>query len=353
MSKQAFSQNGPVWPLVGNDQVVDFLVKSLANRNLSGSYIFLGPSDLGKTTVAKFFIKSLLCSQEPESAPCDTCQSCRQMEQIGGEDDLSAVHSDYHLLRREPDKKNISIEQVREFNKILNMSSFLNSYKTGIIKDAESLSLEASNALLKTLEEPKKKVVIILIASNLENIPQTIVSRSQTLNFYPVNKDHIYDHLLNNFHTSRSVAKNLAHLSLGRPALAVKLLEDKELLKEYQDKAGIFLDVLDDHYSDSGVNDLGNFLGEEAGGREGVKRALNIIEVWRGVARDIVLMSSQNKDLIQYEIWQEKLERVYKKFDHKKSLRLIGLLQKGERQVKNNVNPRLVLENILFNINLN
>src|SRR6056297_3291841 len=289
------------WPLVGNDHVSDFLSRSMVNGRVSGSYIFLGPDGLGKTTVAKFFVKSLLC-QQGGAYPCGNCVSCRQMEHRGEEDDLSAVHGDYHLIKKDPAKKNISIEQIREFNKALNMSSFLNSYKTGIIKGAENLSLEASNALLKTLEEPKKKVVVVLIASNLENIPSTVVSRSQVLNFYPVSGEVIYDHLLKNYNTSRSAAKNFSRLSLGRPALAVKFLEDRDFFQDYQGKAEMFLDALSDPDANTRVQRLNEFLGERSSGQEGARRALNIIEVWRGVARDILLINSQNQDRIQHEV---------------------------------------------------
>lgn len=335
--------------LVGNDHVFDFLSRSMAADKVSGSYIFLGPGGVGKTTAAKFFVKSLLCESQTTSS-CGQCPSCRQMEQRSGEDSLSAVHSDYHLIKKDKDKKNISIEQIREFNKALNMSSFLNSYKTGIIKDAESLSLEASNALLKTLEEPKKRVVVVLIASDLENVPATVVSRSQVLNFYPVSGEVIYDHLLNEHKASRHEAKELSRLSLGRPALAVKFLEEPELLRDTRDKAEAFLDALAESDVNVRIRSLDSIFGKGGGGRQDAENALRIIEVWRGVARDILLMHSGNKNLVQYEMLKEKLERIYSGFDYLRSIRSIGLLQKGEKQIESNVNPRSVLENILFNI---
>lgn len=337
------------WPLVGNLHVSEFLTKSMAEGDIGGSYIFLGPADLGKTTAAKYFIKTLLC-RSGGTEPCGECVSCEQMGQKGGEDQLSAIHGDYHLIKKDKDKKNISIDQIREFNRIFSMSSFLNSYKTGIIKDAESLSQEAANALLKTLEEPRKKVVIILIASNLDNIPSTVVSRSRVLNFYPVSRREVYDHLLSTYNTPRSKAKELSRLCLGRPALAVKLWEEGNYLQQYRERAEFFLDALKESDINTRTEKLNYLLENKTSGREAAKKALGVIEVWRGVARDILLMTSGNNDLIQYELLKEKTAEVYKRFDVIKSIKLIGLLQKGEKQIKNNVNPGLVLENILFNI---
>ncbi len=350
LEQDTFEENSLKWPLVGNKQVSDFLFQTLVKRDPAGSYIFLGPDNLGKTTVAKFFVKSLLC-QKGQPASCEQCPSCQQMNHKGEEDSLSAVHSDYYLVKKEEGKKNISIEQIRDFNKILSMSSFLNSYKTGIIKEAESLSQEAANALLKTLEEPKRKVVIILIASNLESVPATLASRSQILNFYPVSTEEIYDHLLEEHQVSRSVAKNISRLSLGRPALAVKFLEDQEFLGKHRDRAEMFLDSLAEPDANSRIKSLNNFLGEKASGQEGAGRALNLIEIWRALARDILLINHQNKNLIQHQIFKEKLEKISERFDNRKSLKLIALLQTAEKQVKENVNPRLAVENILFNLN--
>ena len=157
------------WPGVGNRHVTDFLEKSLQSGRLSSSYIFLGPQDIGKTAAAIHFAASLLCQNRPEGSyahPCLDCPSCRQMK--GSSGGLETVHGDFHFLRRADGKKNISIEDTREFIRLLSLSSFFNSYKIGIVKDADSLSLDAANALLKTLEEPQAKVVIMLTVSRLE-----------------------------------------------------------------------------------------------------------------------------------------------------------------------------------------
>lgn len=343
------------WPLVGNPKIPEFLSTGIVNNQIAGSYIFLGPRDLGKTSVAKFFARILLCESVKKGdlvLPCDNCSSCRQMktsgEEAGKDEDLSCVHSDFHLIKKEKDKKNISIEQVRDFIKILNLSSFLNSYKIGIIKNAESLSIEASNALLKTLEEPGKKVVVILIASSIEEIPQTIASRSQVLNFSPVSKESIYDYLVKSAGVNRSLAKNISHLSLGRPALALRFWEDRERYEDYLKKGEAFLNVLNEDLN-SRIKTVSSFFGTGAG-QEAVYSGVTLIEVWRGVARDLLLLNSGHKDLIQFEALKEKLEPFGKRLEAHNILKMIGVLQKSEHQIKSNVNPKLALENAVANI---
>lgn len=342
------------WPLVGNQQVLGFLEKSIANDRISGSYIFLGPRNLGKSTTAQFFSKSLLCQERNrgEFAPaCGLCSSCQQFKidkkEEGGLADIS--HPDYYLIKLKEDKKNISIEQVREFIRNLNLSSFANSYKVGVIKNAESLSLEAANALLKTLEEPKNQVIVILIASDLENIPATIVSRSQVLNFYPVESSLIYDHLADDLGVSRGLAKNIAKLALGRPALAHKLLRDEEFLKDHLAQAEAFLDLfpLDINSRLDRMKDLPslNFSGQAA-----ARNALFLLGIWQGVLRDMLLMLIGNKDLISYDIFKDKIERSLDSANQNKLMELNKHLQMSKDMIAANVSPASVLENFIYNI---
>lgn len=343
------------WPLLGNEHIINHLSGLLERGKIGGSYIFLGPDDLGKGTLANYFAKSMLC--EKEGAPCGECPSCRQMRNLkvgaqkeeGQEEGFEVIHGDLHFIKREDDKKNISIEQVRGLINALSKSSFLNSYKIGIIKDAETLSIEASNALLKTLEEPGRKVVVIMLASNLESIPETIASRSQVLNFYPVNTDAIHDYLVDHYHASRTDAANIAHLSLGRPALAVKLLEDKEFYDEYLLRASVFMNFFKQDINDrfSGIKKI---IGTRSSFGTSRKEAVSILGTWRGIVRDLLLVATYNKNLIQYKVLAEELEKVSGVVNINTLLKISHKLDKGEQEIKSNVNPELVLENIACHI---
>ncbi|KKQ61459.1 MAG: DNA-directed DNA polymerase, delta prime subunit [Parcubacteria group bacterium GW2011_GWE2_38_18] len=342
------------WPILGNDHIVEFLSKSLKDGRVFGTYVFSGPDDLGKTTVAKYFAYSLLCqADEAKKLPCGECSACRQnkVNQVITEDDdnFMGIHPDLHIIKREKDKKNISIDQVRSLIHSLSMSSFLNSYKIGIIKNAESLNDESANALLKTLEEPKNKVIIILITSDIEALPTTILSRSQLLRFRPVKTDLIYSYLVESFGASRVTARNLARLSLGRPALAVKFLENKDFYETYLKRVNIFL-----NFSGKDINErflmIEELLGSKISGQETVKIAKRIIEVWQGVVRDLILVNYEQPDMIQHEIVNNELAREKNKFSIPSLLCLSESLSQADIYLKANVNPRLVLENIAINI---
>ncbi|MDO8667822.1 MAG: hypothetical protein Q7K35_01855 [bacterium] len=330
------------WPLIGNSHIFEFLAKSLINKNISGSYIFTGPAGLGKATAANFFAQSLVCEAKDQlTLPCGKCPACREA--------LKGIHGDIYLIKKEADKKNISIEQVRDFIRSLGLSSFLNSYKIGIIEGAEALSEGAVNALLKTLEEPKAKVVIILTVTDFETLPKTIVSRSQILRFQPVKSDMIYDDLIKNHGAQRSQAKNFSRLSAGRPAIALKFLEEKEYYENYKANVQGFVGLLNLDINER-FKAIENILGKNARGQEAVKSVGKIIDVWQNLIRDLMLMELNLADLIQHEAFNEELSAVKNKLSMKSLLSLIDALKQAKEYLANNVNPKLTLENVAASI---
>jgi DNA polymerase-3 subunit delta' len=335
------------WPLFGNKNVIDFLSKSIVNDSVSGAYLFLGPRDLGKTTVAKYFAKSLLCEGVNEYLPCGECSSCRQFDKKN--------HTDFVFIEKkeaEEDSKkaikNISIEQVRDFSRALNMSSFSGSYKIGLIKDSDYLSENAANSLLKILEEPKEKTLIILTANNKENLPATISSRCQILNFYPANFDLLYNYLIEEFKISRIKAKNIARLSLGRPAKARKYLEDLDYYNDYLNKTKIFSDFFKQSFSER-FSKIEELIRIKTSGDKN-ENINDIIESWQGVIRDLILLSLGQPNIIRNESLRQELEKAKDEIKIEDLIRINKLLEDSKQSLKANVGAKTVLDNIAVNV---
>lgn len=333
------------WPLIGNRHISGFLEKTIANDIISGTYVFCGPDNLGKTTTAVFFAQSILCKdRDSDSLPCGCCQSCLSFKRQG-----ESSYSDFYLVKKDKDKKNISVEQVRDFINSLSMSSFLNSYKIGIIKHADSLSIEASNALLKTLEEPRKDVVVILVANDVEELPKTIVSRSKVLNFYPVQTDEIYDFMVNDHRAGRTQAQNCAHLSAGRPAIALKFFEDRDFYDSYLERAKVFVAFFDQCLGERLIA-INGIFDAKLSGQEAVRTAKRILEIWQGVIRDLVLMGSNHGNIIQHKPLEPDLKNVRSRMTDGKAADILELIRNGEKKLSRNVSPRLILDSVAINL---
>ena len=346
MKNQDFKFN---WPLIGNAHITEFLGKSITRGSLNSVYIFNGPDNLGKTTLANYFAQILLCENRFKSGetPCGTCSSCRSFLIETGENlELGNAHADFYLIKKEKDKKNISVEQVREFIRSLGMSSFSGVFKVGIIKHADSLSTEAANALLKTLEEPKDNVVIILITEDSDTIPQTIVSRSQILNFRLVDTDLVYNYLIDRHGVGRVDAKYFARLSLGRPAMALKFWEDKEFRMQYEDKVNLFLAFLNQDIN-ARLGAIENLIDKKLQGQEAVRAVKRTLEVWQGVIRDFLLLIYNHNNLVQHHQVEAGGRQ---SFSIQDLLRFQTLCRQGEKYLAANVSPKSVLENIAINI---
>ncbi len=175
----------------GHDAVVDAFVKAQAKGRVAGSYLFIGPEGVGKSTFARKLAKSLTCAQpRPGLLPCDACASCVQAE--------AGSHPDIDIVQKPEDRATIPLDaligdadhRMREGLcwRIL-LRPALGGRKVAIILDADLLSDEAANCLLKTLEEPPDGAVMILVGTALERQLPTIRSRCQIVRFRPLAAD--------------------------------------------------------------------------------------------------------------------------------------------------------------------
>ena len=185
--------------IVGQDEVVDRFRQTLRRGRLASSYLFVGPEGVGKRTFAMRLAQTLFCKQTPatEMDPCGNCQPCQQM--------LAGTHPDLDIIALPPDKNEIPLalligkeeHRMKEgFCYNLSRKPLPESRKIGVIDDADMLNDEGSNSLLKMLEEPPPRSLLILIGTNPQKQLPTIRSRCQTIHFKPLGTDHLVDLLL-------------------------------------------------------------------------------------------------------------------------------------------------------------
>lgn len=158
--------------VVGQLHVTQTLKNAIRQNRLAHAYIFCGTRGVGKTTTARILAKCLNCEKGPTAEPCNQCDACRGITTSGSLDVLEIDAA-----------SNRGIDQIRELREMVRYAPVAGRYKVVILDEAHQLTDEASNALLKTLEEPPDKVVFILATTQPEDLADTIKSRAQLFQF--------------------------------------------------------------------------------------------------------------------------------------------------------------------------
>ena len=216
--------------LVGNDHIKEILKRFIKNKRVPNSLLFAGEEGIGKRLFALEFAKSFVCQNPTGGEACDKCPACLRAGKFtfpknDDRDDHKKVifseHSDIGTVI--PYKRNILVDAIRHLETEANFRPFEAASRFFIIDDADKMNAEASNALLKTLEEPPASSHIFLITSRPDALLPTIRSRVQTLRFAPIETEKIKEHLLSTKQFSQPDAEMLAKLAHGRLGSALEL----------------------------------------------------------------------------------------------------------------------------------
>ena len=203
-------------PIIGHQQIVEQLQRTVASDRIAGAYLFVGPTGVGKERVARYFARLIFCQQDAQPPiVCGTCLACRKVDS-GNHPDLQFVRPEGSLLR---------IGQIRELQKQIVYEPLEASRKVYILTDVERMNAEAENCLLKTLEEPPASSVLILLTSNIQTLLPTTRSRCQILQFHPMPTQELTAVLTDRFSVSPEQATALAIASGGAIGKAITQLE--------------------------------------------------------------------------------------------------------------------------------
>jgi DNA polymerase-3 subunit delta' len=205
----------------GHEKALEQLTRGITARRVSHAYLFYGPEGIGKELVAKNFAKLLNCRSPEGDDACDFCVDCIRIEK--GE------HPDVNWFRPLGPARTISIEKVREFQKIVSLKPHSGKWKIGIFSDAHVMQQPAANALLKTLEEPPPKTVLILVTSRPEMLLPTVISRCHAVRFEAMRKDELRELLQSEYSVDSAQAEMLSRFTEGRLGEAIRALREDRL----------------------------------------------------------------------------------------------------------------------------
>ena len=333
-----------MWQIIGQDRAVALLQRSLETGSISHAYMFIGPSHSGKMTMALDLARALNC--EGAEKPCGQCEPCRKITDL--------KHADVQVVGIAADdpstesksKTEISIEQIRQIQHTASLPPFEGKYRIYIVENAELLSVEAANALLKTLEEPESKIVFVLLVTDSGLLPETVVSRCQPVEFISVPSLTITESLISKWGVDPEKASLLARLSRGRFGWAVSAAADDRLIEQRSEMVENMLDAIDSDI-ETRFALCAQLASKFSNDRKYVFERLDILlDLWR----DMLLLKTDLLDNITNIDRKDELMRM----TSERSLSDIGdfirTIQRVNIELKQNANPRLVLEVLMLDL---
>ena len=270
----------------GHETIKKSLGLAIAQDRISNAYVFEGIEGVGKKLCAKIFSQALVC--EGEDAPCGNCPMCVQAQ--------AKTLPDIIYLTKDKDKTQIGVDNVREqiiaevFLKPRNAKR-----KIFVIEEGDILSQEAQNALLKVLEEPPSYVTFIICVTKKEKLLPTVLSRSQTVSFFPLPCELVEEYLCSNLDIKKSDARICARLSQGSIGVAKAYAADTAK-KERIDKA--IAHLLNLNKNAEKIHEMVKFLTEEK------ENITEIIDCLSSFLRDCVMVKT---DMEENVIFLDKL----------------------------------------------
>jgi DNA polymerase-3 subunit delta' len=334
-----------MWQTLGQPKLLEFLQNALDQGKIAHAYLLVGPPQVGKMTLALDLAAALNCPGEKR--PCGTCSSCQKI--------LARRHADVQVISLDPnpgvedDKKErteIGIEKIRDLIHSASLPPFEGLYRIYIINEAEHLSTEAANCLLKTLEEPIGKVVFILLTTNAQSIPATVISRCQPLKLTRSKTSEIESALINIRQIDPEKARFVARLAHGCLGWSIEALKSPNLVQDRSEYFGKMLAwVRGDYTQRFGVAAQ---LAFQFSKKRGV--VYETLDTWTGYWRDILLVKTGcNNNIVNTDFLPDLVQvaGAYNLSQIKMALK--SIIEAGE-QLKLNANARLVMEALMLNI---
>lgn len=322
------------WALIGHQWAINLLQNQIRSDRLRHAYLFLGPSGIGKRDLAIAFAKAMNCLEPVESGIfCDKCRVCRQINR--------SQHADFFILKREEGDKDIKVKALRELQRSLSLAPYDAEYRIALILNFQDASISASNALLKTLEEPPPKVILLLTAEIPESLLPTILSRCELIRLRPLALDSLSEELAIRG-ISDEHARLLAHVSGGRPSYAQQLHTESDLL----DQRSLWLD------------DQQELISSDRRSRFEYAKKLSkdksefrqVLLTWSSFWRDVLLRSARADSPIENLDREQQIDVLADDFDLNAIHRFLADLQHTLSLLETNVNARLAAEVLLLDM---
>ena len=325
--------------VVGHKNIIQYIENAVKTDKVSHAYILNGEKGSGKRLLANLFAMSLQCQNRDEDGDaCGKCQSCKQAVSNNQPDIIRVTH----------EKPNtISIDDIREqINNDIVIKPYSSKYKIYIVPDADMMSVQAQNALLKTIEEPPAYAVLVLITTNPEVFLPTILSRCIQLKLRPLKDSVVSDYLTEKMGVSDGQADIYAAFARGNLGKAIHLASSEEFALLYREVLTLLKNI-----KDMDIPMLLDYIRKLQEDNLDLYECLDFMQLWY---RDI-LMFKVTKDMNSL-IFKEEYSAVSsccQKSSYEGLEEILSAIEKAKVRLNANVNTDLALELMLLTMKEN
>lgn len=329
---------GMSWNLIGQTWAEEMLRQHIATDSLRHAYLFSGPRGVGRRTLALRFAQAINCPEPLENGqPCGICRICRQIE--------SMQQADLNILQAEEEGGTLKVDEVRSLQHMLSLAPYESSYRVALLLRFEEANASAQNALLKTLEEPNQRVILLVTADDPENLLPTIVSRCELLRLRPLPLEDMAAVLRKEKDLDEDQARLIAHISGGRPGYATRLLEDNTLLNAREESLQNCLRIM-------GLGRIERMLFvEKMTRRRGRAEAKNDLRAelgyWLSFWRDVLLTTFGSQTPIANLDYEQQIKAIASQTNHRQVTGVVTDLEHAFVRL-NTANLQVMLDNLLL-----
>ncbi|MCQ5339569.1 ATP-binding protein [Eubacterium ventriosum] len=334
--------------ILGQNHILRHFENAIRMGKISHAYIINGEEGSGKMNLAIHFAKALQCERnnfnkainedgERITVPGTACGQCKSCKQTDSKNQPDIKYITY-------EKSGIGVDEIREqINDDIDIKPYSSPYKIYIVPESEKMTVQAQNALLKTIEEPPEYAIIILLTTNADTFLQTILSRCVMLNIRPVKEDIIKNQLTSQYGVGDYEARVAATFSNGNPGKAIKLATSEEFKELKQYVVGMFMSL-----EKGGMDIIGEAIKKTGTFKKQIDEYFSLMRIW---FRDIlVYKATKEEDQIIFQdeyMTIEKMSQTYSFDDINDILKAIDL---AESRIKSNVNFDSTIEILLLSI---
>ena len=323
---------------MGHEWAEEMLRQHITGGQMRHAYLFSGPRGVGRRSLALRFAQAINCTQPPAPGqPCGECRICRQIEAM--------QQADLNILQSTQEGDTLKVEAVRDLQHMLSLAPYESNYRVALLLRFEEANANAQNALLKTLEEPNARVVLLVTADDPENLLPTITSRCELLRLRPMAPATLSAKLQTLRSMEQVQADLIAQISGGRPGYALRLVDTPELLAERQQ-------AMQDCFNLLSLSRLERMVFVESLTKNRVRAEAKgdlrgVLTAWLSFWRDVMLIGLDSPIQLTNLDYQSEIRQVGARTDPQVAARLVAALEHSFVRL-NNANLQVMLDNILL-----